>query len=203
MDKRHLHHLWTKFRSLKVRYILVIFLLSTVVAVAALRQNNLHMVDLKKAVYVADQSGGNTEKALQNLQLYVTAHMNTQLATGPDSVYPPVQLKYTYERLVKAESDKLAQSNEKLYNNAQAYCEAQNSADFSGRNRVPCIQQYVKDHGSPLRSISDSLYKFDFVSPAWSPDLAGWSILVAALSLLAVVVLVALRWWLKQKLAKN
>lgn len=199
MDKRHLHHAWTKFRDFKLRYIVAIFLLSTVMATFGLRQNNLHMVDLKKAVYAADQNGGDTEKALQNLQVYVTAHMNTQLSTGPDAVYPPIQLKYTYERLVKAESDKLAQSNERLYNDAQAYCEAQNSADFSGRNRVPCIQQYVKDHGAPLRNIPDSLYKFDFVSPVWSPDFAGWSILVAAVNALAIVVLVVLRWWFKRE----
>src|SRR5665647_3377186 len=94
MDKRHLHHAWTKFRDFKLRYIVAIFLLSTVMATFGLRQNNLHMVDLKKAVYAADQNGGDTEKALQNLQVYVTAHMNTQLSTGSDAVYPPIQLKY-------------------------------------------------------------------------------------------------------------
>jgi hypothetical protein len=166
-----------------------VFLVSGTVMVLALRNNNMHMVQLKEAVYAADKNGGDTAKALQNLQHYVTAHMNTNLSTGSDTVYPPIQLKYTYDRLVQAESDKLATTNTQLYNDAQKYCEAQNPNDFSGRNRVPCIQQYVKDHGQPLRTIPDSLYKFDFVSPSWSPDLAGWSVIatvVLGMSLIAV-----------------
>lgn len=198
MNKRYAHHIWTKLRPIKSYYFLAAFLVSACVMVVALRSNNLHMVKLKEAVYAADKDGGDTSKALQNLQHYVTAHMNTDLSTGSDTVYPPIQLKYTYDRLVKAESDKLATTNTQLYNDAQKYCEAQNSTDFSGRNRVPCIQQYVKDHGQPLQSIPDSLYKFDFVSPVWSPDLAGWSVVSTVLLGLLTLVVVGLRWWFKK-----
>jgi preprotein translocase subunit SecF len=198
MDKRHLHHLYTVIRPIKPQYFAAVFLVSGAVMVLALRNNNLHMVHLKEAVYTADKNGGDTAKALQNLQHYVTGHMNTNLSSGSDTVYPPIQLKYTYDRLVQAESDKLATTNTQLYNDAQKYCEAQNSADFSGRNRVPCIQQYVKDHGQPLKSIPDSLYKFDFVSPSWSPDLAGWSIITTVLSGLLLLVVVSLRQWFKK-----
>lgn len=193
-----MHHLWTKLRDVKPWYFLVLALLSGVVAVFALRNNYLQMVRLKDAVYAADKNGGDTEKALQNLQYYVVRHMNTSLSAGSDTIYPPIQLKYTYDRLVKAESDELASTNTALYNDAQKHCEALDSTDFSGRNRVPCIQQYVKDHGQPLKTIPDSLYKFDFVSPVWSPDLAGWSIVVAVLSIVAFAVLFVVRRWLKR-----
>lgn len=198
MNKRHLHHLLTLLRPIKTQYFLAAFLVSLVVMVFALRNNNLHMVQLKDAVYTADKNGGDTTKALQNLQHYVTAHMNTDLTTGSDTVYPPIQLKFTYDRLVKAESDKLATTNTQLYNDAQKYCEAQNSSDFSGRNRVPCIQQYVKDHGQPLQTIPDSLYKFDFVSPVWSPDLAGWSVVTTVITGLLTLTIFGLRYWLKK-----
>jgi preprotein translocase subunit SecF len=199
MNKKQLHHQLTRLRQIRLRYLVVVFVISTMVAALALRHNNAHMVELKQAVFAADQKGGDVEKALQNLQVYVTAHMNTQLSTGSDAVYPPVQLKYTYERLVKAESNKLAQSNSELYNSAQSYCEKLNSNDFSGRNRIPCIQQYVKDHGgSSLANIPDSLYKFDFVSPAWSPDLAGWSVVAAVLSFMILAVVAGLRFWLQR-----
>ncbi len=199
MDKKYLHHQLTRLRHVRLRYIVAVFVVSMLVSALALRLNNAHMVELKQAVFAADEKGGDTEKALQDLQVYVTAHMNTQLTTGSDAVYPPIQLKYTYERLVKAESDKLAQTNEKLYNDAQSYCEKQNSNDFSGRNRIPCIQQYVKDHGgSSLATIPDSLYKFDFVSPAWSPDLAGWSVVIAVLSFMTLVSVAGLRFWLRR-----
>lgn len=198
MNKKHLHHYLTELRRVKLRYFAIVVLLFGLVAVIALRRNNQHMVELRQAVFVADQKGGDTAKALQNLQLYVTSHMNTNLSTGRDAVYPPIQLKYTYDRLVKVESDKLASTNTQLYNDAQKYCEAQNSTDFSGRNRVPCIQQYVKDHGQPLQAIPDSLYKFDFVSPVWSPDLAGWSVVITVIGSLALLVLLVARWWLKK-----
>ena len=198
MNKRHLHHLYTLIRPIKPHYFLAVFLVSLSVMVLALRSNNLHMVRLKQAVYTADKNGGDTAKALQNLQQYVTAHMNTNLSAGGDTVYPPIQLKYTYDRLVQAESEKLATTNEQLYNDAQHYCESQNSTDFSGRNRVPCIQQYVKDHGQPLRTIPDSLYKFDFVSPTWSPDLAGWSVVTTVLSGLLLLAVLVLRWWFRK-----
>jgi hypothetical protein len=198
MDKRYLHHQLTRLRGVKLRYIAAVFVVFALVAAFSLRHNNQQMGSLKAAVFAADKDGGDVEKSLQNLQLYVTHHMNTQLSGGNDTVYPPIQLKYTYDRLVKAESDALASSNEQLYNDAQHFCEGQNSTDFSGRNRVPCIQQYVKDHGAPLKTIPDSLYKFDFVSPVWSPDLAGWSLLFAIVSLLVLAGAAGLKWWLKR-----
>jgi hypothetical protein len=162
--------------------------MAIIVALFALRHNNVHMMALKNAVYAADKNDGDTQKALQNLQVYVTSHMNTDLSAGDDAVYPPIQLKYTYDRLVQQSSKNLASTNTQLYNDAQKHCEALDSTDFSGRNRVPCIQQYVKDHGASLPVIPDSLYKFDFVSPMWSPDFAGWSVVVAILGVLIVVV---------------
>lgn len=198
MDKRQLHHVWTKIRHVRPWYFLILALVAGIVAVFALRHNYVHMVGLKNAVYAADKNNGDTEKALQNLQVYVTSHMNTELATGPDAIYPPIQLKYTYDRLVQKQAHNLSSANTQLYNDAQKHCEALDPTDFSGRNRVPCIQQYVKDHGSSLSSIPESLYKFDFVSPRWSPDLAGWSLLIAVLSVLAFIALVVIRRWLKR-----
>ena len=156
------------------------------IAAFSLRANNEHMLQLRQAVYAADQRGTGVQESLVALQAYVTAHMNTKLDSGSSAVYPPVQLKYTYDRLVIERSEKLSSSNSQTYNAAQAHCEQQNS-DFSGRNRVPCIEQYVQSHGVQLSPISDALYKFSFVSPAWSPDLAGWS--VATTLLLAIVTL--------------
>jgi hypothetical protein len=172
-----------RLRRINPWYFLVVALLSVLVCVLALRANNQHMVKLRDDVYAADKSNGDTQTALRNLQAYVTAHMNTNLSNGPNSVYPPVQLKYTYDRLVQAQSDATAKNNTQIYSEAQAHCEAINHSDFSGRNRVPCITDYVQSHGKVTTSpIPDALYKFSFVSPRWSPDLAGWSMVVGLLS---------------------
>jgi hypothetical protein len=182
MDKKQLHHLWTKIRPIKIWYLAILFLIAATVAVLALRQNNLVMVQLRNEVYVADEKNQDVEGALQRLRAHVHGHMNTKLASGSDAVYPPVQLKYTYERLQAAEKARAQQGNTTVYTDAQSHCEALNPTDFSGRNRIPCIEKYVSEHPvAKEKAIPDALYKFDFYSPSWSPDLAGFSVVIAIL----------------------
>lgn len=169
-------------------------IISAVICVYSLRANNEHMVKLRDAVYAADKDNGDVSGALKALQAYVTTHMNTSLA-GPDNVYPPIQLKYTYDRLVQAQSQQTQEANTQIYSDAQNYCQALIPNGFSGRYRVPCIEQYVQTHSpASTPAIPDALYKFDFASPNWSPDRAGWSMVVAGLSaILFVVTLIANR----------
>ncbi len=197
MNKRHLHHIWRRFRVLKPWYFLVLAAVSVVICVFAMRSNNQHMVMLRDEVYKADEQNGDVSTTLNNLRNYVYQHMNTNLASGNTGVYPPIQLKYSYDRLVQAQGNDAAAQNTKIYTDAQAYCEQQNSADFSGRNRVPCIEDYVSTHSTAATSIPDSLYKFNFISPTWSPDLAGWSMVVAVLSTLAAIFLFFFQRWFK------
>jgi hypothetical protein len=203
MDKRRLHHIWTKLRLVKPWYLLSVALLSAIICVFALRANNQHMLSLRNAVYTADKNDTDVQGSLNRLQAYVTAHMNTNLSTGT-SVYPPIQLKYTYDRLVQAQQSAAAAAlgNTDLYTAAQHYCEQQDPVDFSGHNRVPCIEQYVQSHGGgalPTNpNIPDSLYKFAFVSPRWSPDLAGWTMLIATLSLILAIVTFAVDRWFRR-----
>ncbi len=207
MNKRRLHHTWTKLRHIKPWYFLIIAVASTVICLFALRANNQHMVKLSDAVYTADKNNTNVEGALRNLQTYVTTHMNTNLSAGPNAVYPPIQLKYTYDRLVQAQKDAAAAgaSNDQIYTDAQHYCEKQDPVDFSGHNRVPCIEQYVQSHGGTLApntaTIPDALYKFSFISPRWSPDLAGWSLIVAVLAWPLFIASLVLNRWFRRHIA--
>jgi hypothetical protein len=204
MNKRHLHYVWTRLRGIKPWYFLTLAILSAIICVFALRANNQHMIKLRDAVYSADKNDTDVQGALKRLQAYVTAHMNTNLSAGPNAVYPPVQLKYTYDRLVTAQSDQLAQTNTQLYTEAQHYCEQQDPTDFSGHNRVPCIEQYVAARtpdAVQLPTIPDGLYKFSFVTPSWSPDLAGWSLVVTTLSGLLFVVTGVARLWFRRNIA--
>jgi hypothetical protein len=182
MNNHKLHKTAQKVYHAKPTYILGVALLSTVVCVFALRANNEHMIKLRDDVYTADKNNTNVTGALQNLQAYVTTHMNTNLSSGKGSVYPPIELKYTYQRLLDSESSSAAESNNDLYTEAQTYCQQAVPTGFSGRYRVPCIEQYVQTHDTTLATVPTELYEFDFVSPTWSPDLAGWSMFVAIIS---------------------
>lgn len=194
MAKHHTHKIWRRFTRISFWYFLAATLVLGIITIFALRQNNQTMVSLRTAVYVADEQNSGTQEALAKLQAYVTSHMNTSLTTGNTSVYPPIQLKYTYSRLVVAQSSATAASNQQIYTDAQHYCEAQNSTDISGRNRVPCIEAYVSEH-LPKQSVAipDALYKFDFVSPKWSPDFAGWMVVLLFISAGLTIVSLAAR----------
>lgn len=187
MDKKTLHHLWAKIRRIKTWYLFVAFLVMATICVFALRGNYQTMVTLREKVYAADQAGTDVEKALQDLRAHVNGHMNTSLTGGAEGIYPPIHLKATYGRLQKVEQDRVNAANSKVYTDAQAHCERLHPGSFSGGPRIPCIEQYVKEHGTVAKPIPDALYKFDFASPSWSPDLAGWA-LVLSLLLLALTV---------------
>jgi len=203
MNKRHLHHIWTGLRLIKPRYIFTLTVICAAVCVFALRTNNEHMIKLRDAVYAADKAGTDVQTPLRHLQAYVTSHMNTNLSSGPNSVYPPIQIKYTYDRLVQAQSDQLAATNSQLSSESQAYCENLAHTDFSGHTRVPCIEQYVESHSTiNLPQIPDALYKFSFISPAWSPDLAGWSLLVTILSGMLFAASLVVHWWFRRHIVR-
>lgn len=197
MNKRHLHHVWRFLRHVKPWYFLGVAIIFGVISLVSLRHNNEHMVVLRDAVYTADKNNGDVEASLRNLRTYVYSHMNTSLSSGPNAVHPPIQLKYTYERLQQAQQSVLGQGNSSLYTQAQEYCDAQTAI---GSEVITCIQNYATTHGANLAPIPDGLYKFDFTSAKWSPDVAGWSVLLAILSGLAFLVSAPYHWWAKKYL---
>lgn len=192
MDKKDLYRLWMRIRPIKVWYIAILLAVSIGITAVALRQNNLGMVKLREAVYQADKDDGDVEAALQQLRAYVHSHMNTSLSSGDSAVYPPIQLKHTYQRLRQAEHTRVQQASAKVYTDAQAHCEKLHPGSFSGGPRVPCIEQYIAEKGIKERDIPAALYKFDFVSPTWSPDIAGFGVLCSLLLLAALIVRIAL-----------
>lgn len=190
----------TLFQQVPYWVFLAAFLVSAAITVAALRHNNQTMIRLREEVFAADKNNGDVNAALNNLRRYVYAHMNTDLSSGGNAIKPPIQLKYTYERLQAAEQNKVKSNNDQIYTEAQNYCQLQNSTDFSGRNRVPCVQDYVTTHSAQGATIPPALYQFDFVSPNWSPDLAGWSVVLSSILLLLFLVSFAIDRLVKTKL---
>lgn len=147
-------------------------------AVYQLRQNNLEMLRLREAVFRADESNGDVNGALNNLRNYVAQHMNTPLPKLGDE--KQIQLKYTYDRLVAAEQQRVSTAREKVTADATAECERQ-LPQVRLTERVKCVQAYIQAHPVTEQTIVKELYTFDFVSPKWSPDLAGWLLVVSAL----------------------
>lgn len=202
MDKRRLHHFWAQVRYVSPWYFFVLAIVFGAVSVLAMRNNNLNMIKLRDKVTQADQSNGDVETALRDLREYIYSHMNTNLDSGGNTIKPPIQLKYRYDRLLQAEKDRVDAATAKIYTDAQAICEAQFPQSFSGGPRVPCNQDYITSHTVTAKTIDSSLYKFDFVSPAWSPDLAGWSLLAAIVAASLFLAKYSLDRWLKSELSR-
>jgi hypothetical protein len=199
MNKRHLHHFLKLLRHIRAWYLVIAIVITAGVAVTELRSNSIKAVELRDRVLQVDKQNGNTEAALRDLREHVYTHMNSKLSV-PGGAYPPVQLKYRYDRLVAAEKKRVTQINAKLYTEAQGYCEAMIPTGRS-LSRIDCIQNYITTKGGAKeKAIPDSLYKFDFVPPVWSPDLAGWSLVLLVVLMMLLVVRTAALLWLKHTL---
>ena len=200
MNKRRLYQLWMRLRVVNYWYLLSALLVSGIVTLLALRQNNLKMIELRDAVIQADETGNDVGEALYNLRTHVHAHMNTDLTSGETAIRPPIQLQKTYERLLQTERDRVSVANERIYNDAQAICERRFPTGSLRDGRVQCVEEYVSNNNVKENEIPKELYQFDFISPLWSPDLAGWSLIVSV----SIVLLLALRFllerWLKHSL---
>jgi hypothetical protein len=199
MKKRYARELWRWIRHIHPWYFLIPALIFGAICLTALRHNNERMVELREAVYAADEKNGDVEGAIRALREHIYAHMNTSLTSGTNAIHPPIQLKYTYERVQAAQQSQLGPGNAALYHDAQAYCESQN-AGAPAADLVACFENYAASRGVQLTSIPDALYKFDFTSAKWSPDLAGWTLLLTLLFGFLFVSTAIYRWLLKKYL---
>jgi hypothetical protein len=148
------------------------------------------MVERRAAVIAADEQGNDEiiTQRLYDLQQYVTAHMNTDLNGG-------VTLAASYERdkqaiIKQASGDQNPNGN--IYGKADDFCApkfnvyttAYLHCFLSQLEKYPSADELKSDLTLP----DDKLYTHDFVSPVWSPDFAGWSVVLCALLLVIIVV---------------
>lgn len=202
MNKKKPYSWQKRFHAVPFWVLVVALIGSLLITIGALRNNNIKMVQLREAVYEADKNGGDVETALAALRAHVHAHMNTSLTTE-NGIKPPIQLRGRYERLVLAEQERVKAANDEVYIEATATCERQFPQGQLRDGRVQCVEQYVEQRSVKPNPIPQDQYKFDFFSPGWSPDLAGWGIVISAVLALVVVVRVVADKWLRHRLAEN
>lgn len=196
MNYRYWKPMWRWLRSLSYWYFLIAVVVFGLIFIVADRSNNLTALKLRDQLLASDQAGTNVEDSLYKLRSYTYSHMNTNLASSKQGVYPPIQLKGTYDRLVAKAQQQADTTNAQVAVTAQQVC-------GSGGNYLICVQNYEASHRITPQLIPDSLYKFDFISPRWSPDLAGWSLLLSVLMLGCFIVRASLELWLRYNLKEQ
>ena len=215
VEKQQVRTKIRRLEQIKTWQLVVLLILSGFMSATFLRLNNVGMIDRRDAVKKADVDGDETviAKRLYDLQRFVASHMNTD----PGSVPLEHSYKRAYDRaLQEFEAQIASQSNNNTVAEVRAYCDAQAQQGGWGRflasadpRYVQCINDKWNEYPSAenvnyhFQAPSTAPYYHTFVSPRWSPDFAGWSLVVTGIIALIIVVrfiiLVILRILIKRK----
>lgn len=198
-----------RLEHVKTWQLLVLFVLAAFVSATLLRLNNVGMLQRRDAVLAADTDGD--QQAIQNrlyeLQVYAQSHMNA--STG--DIYLTKQYARDSQAILQAAS---AAQNAGTPITAQAYEICRKSFSTWSLAAVQCVSDEVArltpagDNGTVHVSFpSPALYRHSFVAPVWSPDFAGFSVLltllIALVTAVRMITWITLRVLLKRRYRPN
>lgn len=203
-DKRQIHTTIKRLTVLKTWQLLVLLVLSLFVSATFLRLNNTGMIERRNAIAGADKAGNTQDisSRIYDIQRYAASHMNAD--TGV------FYLQHTYNldvRKAMAASDGASSTGDNSPQaKADAVCNPNLQIHGYSKEYQDCMLRELSKTGQVIDpatvSLPDpALYRYSFASPMWSPDFAGFSVLVSLLIALIIVgrlvVLVTLRILLK------
>ncbi len=187
VDKRRVKKSLKQIQRIKTWQLVVLLILMAFISATLLRLNNVGMVQRREAVHAADKAGNadDTRARLYDLQRFSSAHMNA--STGP------VYLQDQYNRDAQAaieNATKALTGGETVYAEAEAVCKPQ----YHGWSTayMQCFLAELDKHPTSDRLPETTmpvaeLYKYEFLSPIWSPDFAGWSVVILCLIFLLII----------------
>jgi hypothetical protein len=189
-DKGRIKQSIKDLQRIKTWQLIVLLVISGFISATFLRLDNIGMVQRREAVLSADKQGDESTiiQRLYDLQRYVSAHMNTDLGRG-------VYLESSYNRdLQNWQSSQYGDGNPNgnIYEKAQEVC-APRFTHYSAAY-LQCTTSELEKYPSaadPATNTSkprQEAYIHSFTSPFWSPDFAGWSVLIFVVILGLIVV---------------
>lgn len=215
VDRRQTRWRIRQLRQVKTWQLLLLLVVCGFISATFLRLNNVGMVERRDAVEAADKSGDTVavERRLYDLQRYVSVHMNAD----PGRIALEQSYKKAYEqRLKEFETEIAGQSSNDVVAKVRQACDARAQQGGYGHFSTAADPRYVacvNEEWSKYPAAQASNYSFvapstapyyhSFISPLWSSDFAGWSLVVTALVGLILVarglMLLGLRWLLKRR----
>jgi hypothetical protein len=177
-------------QRIKTWQLVILLIIVGFVAATFLRLNNISMMQRRDAVINADEGGDEEDiiTKLYDLQRHVVSHMNTDLGRG-------VYLEQSYTRdLQDWQQNQYGNNNPNgnIYKKAQEVC-APRYSSYS-RAYLQCTTNELAKYPAAQNSATDTskprqeAYIHSFSSPVWTPDFAGWAVLVCAVILLLIVI---------------
>lgn len=189
-------HILKRIQGLKTWQLVMIFTLLVFLSATFLRLNNIGMIQRRDAVLSADEKAGNgevTKERLYALQRYASAHMNAD--TGV--VYLQGSFDRDWEKIKKKAEKQNNQGGANIYEKIEReVCGPMARANgwrWPDPRYISCQRKELEKYpgGNTLVNQVDppdkELYRHSFVSPTWSPDFAGFSVLVTLLVALAII----------------
>jgi len=186
VDKKQVRQNLGRLQRVKTWQLIILLILASFVSATFLRLNNIGMVDRREAVYTADNAGDDKiiQSRLYDLQRYVSAHMNTDMDKG-------VFLIATYNReKQKLIADASTGPSGNIYKKAQDVC-APRFTSWSPAYVQCTVNELAKyPAGDDLNKsvyLSPGPYLYNYASPLWSPDFAGWSLVICVVILIMII----------------
>lgn len=187
VDKRKVRRSIRQLQVIKTWQLIILLILMLFITATFLRLNNTGMVSRRNAIAAADKSGdvGQIADRLYDMQRYSAAHMNASSGV--------MYLQDQYNRDVQKQAENSSQTGStkalEIRRAAEEVCKPQ----FNGWSPayVQCYVNELDKHPADevtaqIAPPSSSLYRYDFVSPLWSPDFAGFSALISVLITLMI-----------------
>jgi uncharacterized LabA/DUF88 family protein len=180
-DKKRIKRNIKQLQRVKTWQLVVLLTLAGFLAATFLRLNNIGMIQRRDAVLEADKQGdtNTTQSRLYDLQRYASEHANA--STG--QFYLEYQYRRDAQNIVSAASQD-DNPNGNINAKAEAVCKPQYTV--WSQAYVQCFTDELAKYPpsqDPTQKVtlpSVDLYKREYVSPVWSPDFAGWALVVCA-----------------------
>ena len=210
----------TKFRikrlsQIKTWQLVILLIMSGFISATFLRLNNVGMVERRESVENADKAGDivNLQQRLYDLQRYVSTHMNAD----PGKIALDHTYKQMYDRKLKEFEEEIKnQSNNDTVSKVRAVCDARAQQGGYGRFTTQADPRYIncineewakypaaKATHLQFEAPSTEPYYHTFVSPIWSADYAGWSLLVTIFIAMIIVMRLVVLGMLKLMLRRR
>ena len=205
IDKRRVKLNLKRLQRIKTWQLFILLIIMGFLSATFLRLNNIGMIERREAVINADEASNNdiTQNRLYDLQRYVSAHMNTDMGKG-------VYLQAAYQRDVQNAYAKASQDsnvNGNIYKKVQEVCMPQFS--HWSYAYIQCTTDELAKYPASNSLISSinlpraDAYLHVFASPLWSPDFAGWSVIIFMVILTMIIVRLTSVWILRLLLRRH
>ena len=210
-----------QIQLLKNWQLFILLLLVIFVDLTALRLNNVGMVRRREAVEAADKAGDveAARKATIELANYVYNHMNSGGIVYSDETHwfkVNREVKIVWANIYESDMRKAEQiareaesnnPNGNIFKKAEEACRPRFHGGYSLAYQQCILDEQNKYPASNQGQIKAqypniSEYTYNFVTPLWSPDLAGWTTLLAFIIIIMIIVKMIITTILKLILKK-